>query len=212
MIIILIRSCILYIVVIFSLRLMGKKQIGELQPSELVVTILISNLATLFIDDTSTPMLLGAVPMMAIIGLDILLSGATLKSNFIRTVVSGKPMIIISDGNIDQSALRRLRFTIDDMIGALRDKDVFDIRDVQFAIVETTGQVNVLTKDNANTENPPTIIISDGSVLDTALQGCNLSEQWLAKILKKEKLSHKNVFLMTADQNANYYIVKKEGI
>ena len=115
MLIITIRTVILYFLIVFSLRLMGKKQLGELQPSELVTTIMISNIATLALEDASTPMLMGVVPILMIVSLDVIMSGVLLKSTKMRKAFSGTARVIISDGVIDQKEMKNLRYTIDDL-------------------------------------------------------------------------------------------------
>ena len=141
MLIIIIRTIILYFLIVFSLRLMGKKQLGELQPSELVTTIMISNIATLALEDSATPMIMGAVPILMIVSLDVIMSGVLLKSTKIRKAVSGTARVIISDGVIDQKEMKNLRYTIDDLTEAMREQGIFDLSQVQYAIVETTGKL-----------------------------------------------------------------------
>ena len=177
MTIVFIRAIILYALIIFAIRLMGKRQIGELQPSELVITILVSNIATLPIEDPSLPMLMGIIPIIVLVCLDVIMSGATLKFKRLRTIVSGSPKIIIKDGIIDQNQMKVLRFSIDDLMESLHAYNIFDINEVQFAIVETTGQISVYQKfpyQNTTNEmmkikgknsNPPAIIIDDGILL-----------------------------------------------
>src|SRR5699024_4709883 len=125
--------------IVFSLRIMGKRQLGELQPSELVATILVSNIATLPIEDTNIPLLAGIVPILTLVSFEVILSSITLKSRMARKIVSGNPVIVIRDGRIDQKQMRSIRFSIDDLMEELRTNSIFDIRDVAFAIVETTG-------------------------------------------------------------------------
>ncbi|MGI5893263.1 MAG: DUF421 domain-containing protein [Candidatus Merdivicinus sp.] len=222
--IVLIRSVLLYLLIIFCLRLMGKRQLGELQPSELVITILISNIASLPIEDNSIPMAMGVVPIIVLAAFELITSTISLRSKRFRTLVSGRPMIIIRDGKIDQQAMRQLRFSIDDLMESLRGKSIFDPKDVQFAIVETTGQVSVYPKFAAqsatagmlklkgNDANPPTIVISDGQILSSALEACGLNEQWIFSVLRGQALNPTDVFLMTADSSRQYTIVPKEGI
>ena len=138
MLIITIRTVLLYFLIVFSLRLMGKKQLGELQPSELVTTIMVSNIATLALEDASTPMLMGVIPILMIVSLDVIMSGVLLKSTKMRRAFSGTARVIISDGVIDQKEMKNLRYTIDDLTEAMREQGIFDISQVQYAIVETT--------------------------------------------------------------------------
>ena len=220
--IVFIRAILLYILIIFSLRLMGKRQLGELQPSELVITILISNIASLPIEDTSIPMVMGAVPIIVLVGFELIISTISLHSKKFRTILSGKPIVVISDGVIDQQAMKQLRFSVDDLMETLRGSGIFDIREVSYAIVETTGKVSILQKFRYQTAtaemlerkgkepDPPIVVISDGVLLQNALHSYKLSEQWLYKTLKENHLTVKDIFLMTADHSANYYIIPKD--
>ncbi len=135
MAIVLIRACVLYIVITFSLRLMGKRQLGELQPSELVVTILISNIASIPVEDSSIPMIMGVVPILTLVCLDVIVSSIMLRSAKFRKFMIGSPRIIISEGVILQKEMKRLRYTVDDLVEAMREQQIFDFRVVQFAIV-----------------------------------------------------------------------------
>ena len=129
-----VRAAILYIFVILMVKLMGKRQIGQLQPAEFVITILISEIVTVPMQDNSLPLLSSVMAVLLLVSLEILLSAASLKFMKLRTAVEGNSIIVIRDGNIDQQQLKRLRLTIDDLTEALRQKDVFDISDVQYAL------------------------------------------------------------------------------
>lgn len=222
MLVIMIRAFVLYFLVIFAVRLMGKRQIAELQPSELVITILVSNIATLPLEDVTIPLTVGIVPMLSLVCLDVLMSWATLKSRRIRKLVCGSPKIVIKDGVIDQNALRDLRFTLADLYEGLRSQGTFSIQDVQLAIVETTGKISVFEKFAAqNPTNavlnikgsdiaPPEIIISDGEIIYGALNALNIGEDFVKSILKEKSLDVKDIYLMTMDKNTKHYIVEKE--
>lgn len=222
MAIVLIRAVILYIVITFSLRLMGKRQLGELQPSELVVTILISNIAAIPVEDSSVPMIMGIVPILTLVCLDVVMSGIMLKSTKIRKLIIGSPRIIISEGKILQNEMKRLRFSVDDIMESMRTQNIFDIKQIHYAIVETNGKINFLLKKDyqpaekqdvkagGSTENPPSVIIRDGVRDSEQLRLIDLGEAWLTKILRENHLSEKQVFLMTADKNGNYEIVESE--
>lgn len=221
MIITFIRSLILYILVIFSVRLMGKRQIGELQPTELVITILISNIATLPMEDLDTPLIIGAVPILSLVCFDVLFSWATLKSKRLRKAMSGSPKIIIKDGKIDQQVMKDLRFSIDDLMTALRINDIFDASEVQFAIVETTGDISIYERFESQnvtngdmgikgeSKNPPDIIISDGVLIQSGLDSSGMNRKWLDKILNKKKIEIGDVFLLTSDDKGNYNLVER---
>ena len=211
MLIIIIRTILLFLLIVFSLRLMGKKQLGELQPSELVTTIMISNIATLALEDASTPMLMGVIPILMIVCLDVILSGILLKNARIRKTVSGTARVVISDGVVDQAELKNLRYTIDDLTEAMRDQGIFDISQVQYAIVETTGKINFLQKEQP-AKNPPEKIIRDGELTKDALDRTPLGEGWVMKILGQNKAKLPDVFLMSADPDGNYQLVMKEDV
>lgn len=209
MLIITIRTVLLYLLIVVTLRLMGKKQLGELQPSELVTTIMISNIATLALEDSSTPMLMGVIPILMIGSLDVILSGIMLKSTKVRKAVSGTARVIISDGKIDQNEMKNLRYTIDDLTEAMREQGIFDISKVQYAIVETTGKINFLQKEEP-AQNPPEVIIHDGEINMDGLNRTNLGEGWVKAILKENNTELPKVFFMSADSNGAYFIVNKE--
>lgn len=222
MAIVLIRAVILYVIITFSLRLMGKRQLGELQPSELVVTILISNIAAIPVEDSSMPMIMGIVPILTLVCLDVIMSGIMLKSSRVRKLMIGSPRIIVSEGEILQNEMKRLRYTVDDLVEAMREQQIFDITQIQYAIVETTGKINFLQKKDyqaaekqdvsagGSTKNPPSVIIRDGIVDHEQLRLLDLGEQWLTKILRENNIGEKGVFLMTSDSGGSYTIVKKE--
>lgn len=217
------RSIILYILVIFSVRLMGKRQIGELQPSELVITILVSNIATLPLEDLNIPLITGIIPILSLVCFEVIMSWAALKSKSLRKVISGTPKIIIRDGVIDQQVLKDLRFSVDDLMSSLRGCNIFNISDVQFAIVETTGKLSVYerysSRNVTNSDldikgssiNPPDIIVSDGVLVERGLKATGLGAGWLRKILTEKGVKIEEVFLLTADSTGEYNLIKKDG-
>lgn len=209
MLTVIIRSVILFALVIAALRLMGKKQLGELQPSELVTTILISNIATLSLEEPSMPMIVGAVPILMIACIDVLMSGIMMKSVRFRKAVTGSPRVIISDGKIDQKEMKNLRYTIDDVLESMRESDIFDINDVRYAIVETTGKINFFKKTDGKT-NPPIVIIKDGTLLEDGLTRAGLCEKWLEEILEKRGTEKEEIFLLTACGDGSYTLILKE--
>lgn len=221
--IVLIRSLILYILVIFSVRLMGKRQLGELQPSELVITILISNIATLPLEDTDIPLSLGVTPILALVCFEVIVSWLNLIFPKFRKMISGSPKIIIRNGKTDPETLRELRFSVDDLMMSLREKEVFDIEDVQFAIVETTGNISVMKKQMKDTPDrndlgikvknydPPQIIVSDGKILPQSLKSMGISDGTVEKILKEINIKLSDVFIITVDTQGHFFIVDKKG-
>lgn len=223
MTIVFIRAVILYMLLIFSVRFMGKHQIGELQPSELAITILISNIATLPVEDTSLPLLTGIIPILTLASLDVIMSWLGIKSKRLRNITCGKPVVIINNGRIDQKKMKEIRFTVDDLTEALHSQNIFDISEVQFAVVETTGTVSVYQKyEYRNVTNgdmklksksidPPEIVIDEGVIVNDALERLNLSEEKLRSILEKERLKVKDIFIMTLDSDMKYSIVRREN-
>lgn len=218
------RTLLLYVIIIFSLRIMGKRHLGELQPSEFVVAIMISNIATLPIEDLNIPLVAGIVPILALVSFEVIVSSIGLKCKAMRKLISGNPIILIRDGEIDQAKLRELRYSLDDLMEQLRSKDVFDISEVAFAIVETTGQLSVFHKfasQNATAgmlnipepscgSSPPMVIVSDGEIVPDGLNYCNLREEWLKKALNTQGVDLQDVFLMTCNRAANYHLVLRQ--
>ena len=145
------RTVILYIVIIVSMRILGKRQIGELQPAELVITILLSEILAIPMQDTSLPLMNTIIPVLLLVGFEIIISILNLKSVKFRSAMQGNPLIVIREGKIDQKQLKELRFTTDDLLEELRKKDIFDISEVWYAIVETDGTLSVMLK--ADEEN-----------------------------------------------------------
>lgn len=224
MIISLIRAIILYTLIIFAIRLMGKRQIGELQPGELAITILISNIAVLPIEDINVPLALGAVPILTLVCFELLISILSMKSSKLRTILSGKPMFVIENGKINQKAINSLRFTIDDLMEGLRSCEVFDISQVAYAIVETNGTMSVIKKfpsqnvtaqmlklQNQKT-TIPLVVVSDGKIVNDNLKEIGLTKKWLFNELQKGNIDKNDIFIMTADTNKNTFITLKENI
>ena len=180
MIISLIRTFLLYLVIIFAVRLMGKRQISELQTSELVVTLLISDIASIPMQNTGQPLVSGLVPIFTLVAIEIILSVMMLKSGRFRKVICGRPIVVINDGKIQQSELRRLRMTTEDLFEDLRQNSIVSISDVAYAIVETNGKLSVVKKPGKDSVTPDmlqlvvpdtgieTVVISDGVISETS--------------------------------------------
>lgn len=223
MIISLIRTLLLYIVIVIAVRLMGKRQISELQTSELVVTLLISDIAAIPMQDTGQPLASGFIPIGVLVAAEIIVSVFMLKSGKFRQVVCGKPIIVIDDGKIDQKELRRLRLTTEDLFEDLRQKDVFSLQDVAYAIVETNGKLSVIKKPGKDSVTPDlmqltvpdkgieTVVISDGVISETSARACKKSVAWIENVLHAKNLKAQDVFLMTANTAGDYQIIKKDG-
>lgn len=224
MIIALIRAILLYFLVFIAMRVMGKRQLGELQPTELVVTILIAEIATIPMQDNGTPLLNSLIPIGILIALEILMSVISLKSNKLRSLISGHSIIIINDGKIDYNQLKRLRFNVNDITEALRQKDVFHIEEVQYAVVETNGRLSVLLKSQYNPvtvemmnlspkqKSLPYILVSDGKIISVGLRSIGWSEKRLMKTLSDNAVELSQILIMTSDKAGNYIIMRKEEI
>lgn len=219
----LIRTVILYVFAIASLRIMGKRQIGELQPSDLVVTLLISQIISIPIQDTDIPLVNTIIPILLLIGFEILTSVFNMKSIKFRSFMHGHPVVIINDGVLNQKLLKELRFTLDDLLESLRQKDIFDISQVQYAIVETNGQLSVLLKADYDTVTREDMklssapqgyqcpVIIDGKIVEKDFEICNTNNKKIEKIVKKEKLQIKEILLMTVDSVGNHTIIRKDS-
>ena len=221
MIVSVVRCAFLYLLVITAMRIMGKRQIGELEPSELVVAIMISELAAVPMQEPGMPILMGIAPILTLVALEILMSVLQLKSVRIRKFVCGVPSILVERGNILQKELRRNRFTIDELTETLREQGVVDIATVQYAILESNGKLSVLLHPEhrpmpagpQNTPDPglPSIVISDGHILANNLERLNLPKSWLDKTLRERGAkSPGEVFLLMADEAGGIYYLPKE--
>lgn len=219
MLILLIRTIILYLLVVVTIRIMGKHQIGQLQPYELVITIMISEIAAVPMQDTEIPLLNGVFPIITLLFIQTTFSFFSLKSERFRRLLDGSPSLIIENGKINQSELKRLRFNIDDLMEKLRTKDFANISDIEYAILETSGDLSVIPKSqkrpvcpkdlNIDTsyEGLPSILVADGNLKRANLQRLNLTEDWLLKQLKSHGIHHWNqVFLANLDTTGSLYI------
>lgn len=227
MVISVIRTVILYLLLMLAMRLMGKRQLGELQPSELVVTLLLSDLAAVPMQENGLPLLNGVLPILVLVSLELLLSGAMLKFPAVSKLVSGTPVPIIRNGILDAAALRRLRMTVEDLNESLRQQNIFDLTQVQYAIAETNGHISAFcypayqtaTAADAGAQPPdsglPVVVVSDGTLSDWGMLLCGLTEEALAGYLRKKKCAQKDVFLLTATKNGPHHLLTyadvKEG-
>lgn len=225
MLIVCLRTVIAYALIIGMLRLMGKRQLGELQPSELVTTILVSNLASLPIEDADLPLIAALLPILIIVSLEIVLSVLEIRSQSFSSAVSGSPKVVIRDGVIDQRALAELRYGVDDLLEALRNKDVFDFRSVAYGIVETNGNLNVYKKfDKQNLLNeafelksggcdrPPITVVLDGQVQKDELKAAGMSEKRIIDLLSEKRLSLADVYLLQVDRDGALILVEKQEV
>ena len=215
------RTIILYIAVIISIRLMGKRQIGDMQPSDLVITLLISEIAAMPLQDTDQPILFGVSAIFTIVLIEILVSLISLKSFVVRKMLSGSSAILIRDGVIDQKELKKVRMTVLDLVEMLRGQQVFNIEDVSFAVLETGGSLSVLLKSkqqpatvgDIKVSKPPAElplpVVSDGKILTDSLKKLGVKEDEVVVRLAKKGIRAADVFLMTLDSLGKSEIIKK---
>ena len=219
----LIRTVIVYISLILSLRIMGKRQLGELAPSELVVAVLISDLASLPLQDTGVPLLYGLVPVLTLLCSEVLISYATLKNIRFRVFVGGKPSMIISEGKINQKEMMKNRLTLDELMVEMRKKNVIDISTVRHAVLEADGTLSILLYPTESPVTPsqmklsvddtdyPVILISDGHIMTDNLNKLGYSSEWLSDTLKDHGAgSTEDVYLLMSDKNGKTYFSAKE--
>ena len=217
-----IRTIILYLVLIFCVRLMGKRQIGQMEASEFVVTMLVANLASIPMQDSAIPLYSGLLPILVVLGMELALSGLILRSVLIRRFFCGKPVILIDNGKILLENLRRTRVTLDELTGHLRQKDVLDIQAVQFAILETDGSLSVFpypgqrpataSESGIQTKEQylPITIVEDGYVSEENLQKAGKDRLWLEGILRKNRAGRQDTLLLTVDSGDHVVFLRKE--
>lgn len=223
MLIALFRTVVLYALIIVGIRLMGKRQVGELEPSELVFTLLIADLAAVPMQDFGIPLITGVIPILTLLCVTLLLSIFTVKSIRFRAVICGKPSIVVENGKVNQREMRKNRFTLDELSEELRIQGVTDISKIQYAILETNGQLTVLLKAaempvtaaQAGLHPPepgiPTLIISDGRLMADNLKRRGLDDTWLDKQLKANHVRQvKEVFVLSVDEQGQVFFAKKE--
>lgn len=216
------RTLVLYFIVVVSMRIMGKRQIGEMQPSELVIAIMISDLASVPMQSIDIPLIAGVVPVLTLIVTEIIMSYAGLKSRVIRRIITGEPSIIIFNGHVNEKELRRLRFNLNDLQEQLRISNTPNIADVEVAVLETNGQLSVIPKKEARTatvrdlniknaqeEQIPCMLISDGQIIDTEIKRSQKSKEWLYKELKKRNTAPEDVFIASYSKNDGLMIQLK---
>ena len=218
-----VRTIVLYALLIVGIRLMGKRQVGELEPTELVLAMLLSDLAAVPMQDFGLPLLYGVVPIITLLCITMILSMLTMHSIRLRVLLCGKPSIVVQEGKLQQEEMRKSRITVDELLEELRLQSITDISTVKYAILETSGQLSVLLYEahqpvkpsqmglTLQTEELPVVIISDGRLLEHNLRGMGLNQKWLTKQLKQRHLSsYKQVFLLTVDRTGVIYCAPKE--
>ena len=222
MLVTLVRGLILYIFIIICMRFMGKRQLGELQPTELVITILLSEIASIPMENNDVPMINSIFAALLLVCLEIINSVIIMKSTKIRYLLQGRPAVVINDGVLDQKKLKALRFTADDILDQLRQKDIFEISQVQYAVVETNGSLSVMKKQQydspvnedfgikSSPQGIPVLVINDGKYIESAIRDSGFEMKAIEKILRKEKVEVKDIIILLLDKYNNYTLIKKE--
>ncbi|MGI5971568.1 MAG: DUF421 domain-containing protein [Oscillospiraceae bacterium] len=225
MAIVFVRVIVLYLLIIIAMRVLGKRQIGQLEPGELVLALIIADIAAVPMQDMGIPLLFGILPIIILVSVSLLISGLSVKNIRFRTFVSGKSSIVIERGEIVQSEMKKNRITVDELFEELRLQGVLDISQVKYGILETNGRMSVILWPS---EKPPsaammnmeakggdlqTIIINAGRVLDKNLQLIGRSRSWLENELKSRKIaSPDEVYLMTLDTGGRVYISMRQPL
>lgn len=220
-----IRTVILYLLIIAGVRLMGKRQVGELEPSELVLDLLIADLAAVPMQDFGIPLLSGILPIFTLLCVTMMLSVLTMKSIRFRAIICGRPSIIIENGQINQREMRKNRFTVDELNEELRGQGVTDFSTVKYAILETNGRVSVIPfasqkpptvqqlSLSADEGGLPMVLINDGRLLEKNLKKRGFNQVWLEKRLAEHGVhTVKEVYLLSVDEQEHIYFVPKEAV
>lgn len=217
------RSIILYIIVLIVMRLMGKREIGQLQPFELAISIMISELASIPMTDVGIPLSNGIIPILGLLLMHLLISFINLKSTKVRQLICGKPAILIYRGRIDEEQVRKERFTLNELEEKLRSNNVMDIGDVEYAILETSGDVSVIQKPNKRTVTPEDLnimpeyegitydLVIDGKVLKENLNKIGKSYEWLKKQTDKFQMMPEEALIVTINGKGRIFCQKKES-
>ncbi len=204
---VLIRTLIIYLVFIITIRLMGKRQVGELEISELVITFMISELATMPIQNPTIPLSYAVIPIIVLVVGEIVFSFLITKSKLLKKLIVGNPSYIIKKGKLNQGELSRLRMGLSELLYELRLKDIDDISNVDYAILEENGKLSVFEKDKSKLSHA---IIIDGDIVKSNLELICKDEEWVLSYLERHKIDLKNVFLLCASEDLSINIIMKE--
>ena len=205
---VLLRTIIIYFVFIIAIRLLGKRQVGELEISELIVTFMLSELATVPIQDPSIPLSYAFIPLVILIAFEVISSFLVTKSKIFKKMIIGNPSYVIKKGELNQKELERLRMSLPELLGELRLKNVGDISNVEYAILEENGKLSVFEKDAPSSVGHALII--DGDINESNLKIAGKDKKWVLRCLKKHKLTLQEVFLLTCDDDDTINIIIKE--
>lgn len=218
-----VRSICLYLLLILAIRLMGKRQIGEMEPSEFVIALLIADLAAVPMQDTGTPLLSGVIPILTVLSVELLLSVISYHCIPFRRLLCGKPVVLIENGRIVQENMKKTRLTMDELTVHLRERSIVDLSTVKFAILETNGQISALlypehqpvtAKDMSITQTDtleiPVILISEGMLLSANLKTANKSKKWVMSVLNQHHCTVSQVYLFTLAPSGKINLIRKD--
>ena len=217
-----VRGVILYVLLVAVIRMMGKRQVGQMEPSEFVVTMMVADFAAIPLEKADIPLYTGVIPILTVLGMELVLSGLSMGSIRFRKFVCGKPVILIENGHILQNNLRRTRVTMDELTGHLREKDVLDLESVQYAILETNGNLSVFPYPSqkpasasdagikAKGQYIPLTVISDGRLLRTNLKKAGKDRRWVNKVLEEHHADLEDTWLLTVDGGDHILFYRRE--
>jgi len=215
------RTVLIYFLVLVVIRMMGKREIGQLSPFDFVVAIIIAELAAIPMEQTDIPLTHAILPLLILGGLEIVVSYASLFSQTLRGIICGYPQVIIKNGFILRNEMRKARYNLDDLMGQMREKGIVDLDDVEFAVLETSGKLSVIQKSQHRPVTPadlgistpyeglPTVLVMDGNIMSSSLKDADLNEAWLYDVLKERGLTPRKVLLATLGTNGRLFINKK---
>lgn len=203
---IILRTLIVYALLTVSLKIMGKRQLGELDIGELVTTLLISEVAAIPIDDPDIPLLNAILPILVLFSIEIIISSLKNKSDKMKRIIEGVPSYIIYDGKLSQSALIQNRLSVNEFLSQMRQMGIGDISEISYAVLEQDGRMSVFKKGDSVSH----ALIIDGVVQTNNLKRLGYNEEWLTKELRKQKVHKSDIFLMTANDNGVVYILRKD--
>ncbi|OPX88417.1 MAG: hypothetical protein A4E55_00340 [Pelotomaculum sp. PtaU1.Bin035] len=215
------RTVFVYFLVLVVIRMMGKREIGQLSPFDFVVAIIIAELAAIPMEATDEPLWNSILPLVILGLLEVVMSYATLFSRTLRCIVCGRPQVIIKSGQLLRNEMRKARYNLDDLLGQLRDKGIVDVGEVEFAVLETSGKLSVILKSQYRPVTPadlgistpyeglPTVLVMDGSVIGENLKEVNLDENWLNEQLRERGLEPKKVLLATLGTDGRLFVNEK---
>lgn len=223
MIVFFLRTLVLYLLLVGVIRLMGKRQVGQMEPAEFVVTMLSANLVTIPMQDFSVPVYTGVIPIVTVLAMELILSAATVKSVGIRRILCGKPVILIENGKVLQENLRKTRISLDELTGQLRLKDILDITQVQYAILETNGNFSVFpypqyrpaaAKEagiHVTSQSLPKTLICDGHLLSENLAPAGKDAAWVQRELKKRGATLQGTWYLAVDDQGHVIFYEREA-